>query len=163
MGKRDRRRRPGMLQRRLYRAPVVLYRIGLGGLMPGQVMLTTVGRKSRRPRRVVVDLLKRDAATDTYYVASGYGARSDWYRNLEADPELEVQAGRRKFGARATVLPQEEAEQMVLDLWRRHGRLYRLYYDWGLRFVGLRGRTEEEIRAAAREMRVVALRREGEG
>jgi hypothetical protein len=36
----------------------MLYRIGLGRLMPGQVMLTTVGRKSGQPRRAVVDLLK---------------------------------------------------------------------------------------------------------
>jgi hypothetical protein len=58
MSKRDRPRRPGALLRWFFRAPVMLYRIGLGRLMFGQVMLTTVGRKSGQPRRAVVDLLK---------------------------------------------------------------------------------------------------------
>ena len=102
-------RRPGMLLRWLYRTPVVLYRIGLGGLMLGQVMLTTVGRKSGQPRRAVVDLLKHDAATDTYYVVSAYGGGSDWYRNLEANPAVEVHARGRKFSARAATLPPDVA------------------------------------------------------
>ncbi len=163
MGKGERWRRPGPLRRWFFRTPLALFRMGLGGLMPGQVMLTTVGRKSGRPHRAVVDLLKRDTATDTYYVVSAYGAHSDWYRNLEANPELEVQVGRRRFRARATTLPSDEAEELASGLWREHGRLYRLYFDWGLRLVGLKARTEEELRAAVAEMRVVTIRREGEG
>ncbi len=162
MSEGERARRPGSVRRWLFRAPVLMYRVGLGGLMPAQVMLTTVGRKSGRPHRAVVDLLKHDAATNTWYVTSGYGARSDWYRNLEANPEVQVQAGRRTFRARAATLPPDKAEELTLNLWRQHGRLYRLYYDWGLRLVGLKARDEEELRAAVAEMRVVELRREGE-
>jgi deazaflavin-dependent oxidoreductase (nitroreductase family) len=137
----------------------MLYRIGLGGLMLGQVMLTTVGRKSGQPRRAVVDLLKHDAATDTYYVVSAYGAGSDWYRNLEANPAVRVQARVRKFSARAATLPPDEAEEVLLDYRRRHRLLARML----LRLVGLRATTEEEVRAAAAEMRVVAIRPEGDG
>ncbi len=122
-------------------------------------MLTTVGRKSGQPRRAVVDLLKRDAATDTYYVVSAYGGLSDWYRNLEANPELQVQVRWRKFSARAATLPSDEAEEVLLDYWRRHRLLARLL----LRLVGLRVTTEEEARAAAAEMRMVAIRPEGDG
>lgn len=159
MGSGERPRRPGPLKRWLFRAPVLMYRIGLGGLLLGQVMVTTVGRKSGQPRRAVVDLLKRDVATDTYYVVSAYGRGSDWYRNLEANPAVKVQARGRKFSARATTLAPEEAEEVLLDYWRRHRLLARML----LSLVGLRVTTEEEARAAAAEMRVVAIRPEGEG
>ena len=136
-----------------FRAPLLIYRVGLGGLMPAELLLTTVGRKSGQPRRVVVDLLKHDAATDTYYVISAYGTSSNWYRNLEANPELKVQVRRRKFSARAATLPPDEAEEMLLDFWRRHRLLTRLW-----RLIGLKTDTEEEARAAAAEMRLVAIR-----
>jgi deazaflavin-dependent oxidoreductase (nitroreductase family) len=122
-----------------------MYRIGLGGLMPGQLLLTTVGRKSGRPRQAVVDLLRHDAATDTYYVVSAYGARSDWYRNLEANPTLRVQVRGHKFPARATILPSEEAAEMLVDYWRRH----RLYARATMRLVGLKAASEEEVRLVA--------------
>lgn len=159
MSRRDRPRRPGLLMRWIYRAPVVLYRMGLGGLMFGQLMLTTVGRKSGRPRRAVVDVLKHDAASGTYYVVSAYGASSNWYRNLEANPEVRVQVGWHRFAARAIPLPEQEAEEMFLDFWRRH----RLYVRTMFRLIGLRVATEEEARAAAGELRVIAIRPEGEG
>ena len=159
MSKRDRPRRPGLLLRWFYRAPVLMYRIGLGRLMFGQVMLTTVGRKSGQPRRAVVDLLKHDAATDTYYVVSAYGGGSDWYRNLEANPAVKVQARGRKFSARAATLPPDEAEEVLVDYWRRH----RLYVRTMFRLIGLKAATEEEARVTAAEMRVVAIRPEGEG
>ena len=136
-----------------------MYRMGLGGLMLGQVMLTTAGRKSGQPRRAVVDLLQHDAATDTYYVVSAYGGLSDWYRNLEANPAVSVQARWRKFSARAATLPPDEAEEVLLDYWQRHRLLARML----LRLVGLKLATEEEARAAAGEMRVVAIRPEGDG
>lgn len=146
-----------MLGRLFFRAPIMLYRIGLGGLMPMQLLLTTAGRKSGQPRQAVVDVLRHDAATDTYYVASAYGAHSDWYRNLQANPAVCVQVRRRKFPARATTLPQEEAEQVLLDHWRHH----RLYSRAALRLVGLKATSEEEVRAAAGQMRVVAIEPEG--
>jgi deazaflavin-dependent oxidoreductase (nitroreductase family) len=149
-------RRPGMLGRVFFRAPIMLYRIGLGGLMPMQLLLTTVGRKSGRPRQAVVDVLRHDAATDAYYVVSAYGARSDWYRNLQANPAVRVQVRWRRFAARATILLQEEAEELLLDYWRRH----RLYSRVTMRMVGLKAATEEDVRAAAGQLRVVAIQPE---
>jgi deazaflavin-dependent oxidoreductase (nitroreductase family) len=149
-------RRPGTVGRLFFRAPVVLYRIGLGGLMPMQLLLTTVGRKSGRPRQAVVDVLRHDAATDTYYVVSAYGARSDWYLNLKANPEVRVQVRWRKFPARAAILPQDEAEELLLDYWRRH----RLYARVTMRLVGVKAANEDEVRAAAAQLRVVAIKPE---
>jgi deazaflavin-dependent oxidoreductase (nitroreductase family) len=147
------RRRPSLLGRLFFRAPIMLYRIGLGGLMPMQLLLTTVGRKSGRPRHAVVDVLRHDAATDTYYVVSAYGAHSDWYRNLQANPTLRVQVRWRKFPARAAILPEEEAADMLLDFWRHR----RLYARAMMRLVGLKAASEEEARALAGKLRVVAI------
>ncbi len=147
------RRRPGLLLRWFFRAPVLLYRIGLGGLMFGQLQLTTVGRKSGRSHRTVVDVLGHDTVTDTYHVLSAYGGHSDWYRNLQANPTMRVQVRRRKFPARATTLPKEKAEEVLLGFWRRH----RLYVRTMLRLIGLKAATEEEVRAAAAEMKIVAI------
>ncbi len=160
-------RRHGFLMRWLLRAPVLVYRLGLGGLMPGRpmlgglmpghLMLTTVGRRSGRPHRVVVDMWQ-DTATDSYYLASGFGEHADWYRNLRANPEVRVEVGWRKFRARASTLPVEEAEEQVLGRWRKHGRLLRFYGALSLRSMGLKGwSTEEEVRAVVAEMRLVAL------
>ena len=153
----DKPRRPGLVLRWFFRAPVVLYRIGLGWLMPAQLLLTTVGRKSGLPSRAVVDVLRHDVATDTYYVVSVYGARADWYRNLQTNPAVRAQVRGRTFDARATTLPKDEAEEMLLDFWRRH----RLYSRVMGRVVGLKQDTEEEARAVARQVAVVAIQPEG--
>ncbi len=148
--------RPGLLLRWFYRGPVFLYRIGLGGFMPMQLLLTTVGRRSGKPRRAAVDILRHDAATDTYYVVSAYGDRSDWYRNLMVNPALRAQARWRGFPARATTMPEKEAQELLLDFWRRHGLYVRIMF----RLIGLKAATEEEFRAAVAEMKVVAIRPE---
>lgn len=149
-------RRPGTVGRLFFRAPITLYRIGLGGLMPMQLLLTTVGRKSGQPRRAVVDVLRHDAATDTYYVVSAYGESSDWYRNLRANPAVCVQVRWRRVPARAAALPQDEAEELLLDYWRRH----RLYARVTMRLVGVKAANEDEVRAAAAQLRVVAIKPE---
>lgn len=157
MSKRVKASPPGPLLRWFFRAPVGLYRIGLGGLMPMQLQLTTVGRKSGQPRRAVVDVLKHDAATDTYYVVSAWGERSNWFRNLQANPVVRVQVRWRRFVGRATILPEKEAEEFLLDFWRRH----RFYVRTMFRLIGVKADTEEEVRAAGAEMRVVAIQPAG--
>lgn len=147
---------PGPLLLWFFRAPVILYRIGLGGLMPMQLQLTTVGRKSGQPRRAVVDVLRHDRPADTYYVVSAWGERADWYRNLQANPAVRVQVRWRTFRGRATTVHDKEAEECLLDFWRRH----RLYVRTIFRLIGLKMDTEEEVQAAAAEMRVVAIERE---
>lgn len=147
-------RRPGRFLRLFFRAPGLLYRIGLGWLMFGQLQITTVGRKSGLPRRAVVDVVGRDDSTDTYFVISAYGGTSDWFRNLQANPAIHVNVRRRRFEARATVLPKDNAEDVFAEFWQRH----RLYVSTMLRLIGMRAGTEEEARSAASEMRIVAIR-----
>jgi deazaflavin-dependent oxidoreductase (nitroreductase family) len=115
------RKRPKGLQRLFFRAPIWLYRLGLGSLL-GQrfLMLNHVGRKSGLPRQAVVEVARYDQETDTFLVASGFGPRSDWYRNLQKTPETTVQVGRRKLSVRAHFLsPKQSGEEMV-----RYARTY---------------------------------------
>ena len=153
---------PRGLLRLFFRSPIVLYRLGLGGLGLGgltgeRILLTTVGRRSGKPRRAAVDVMRHDAATDTYYVLSVYGERSDWYRNLRANPSLRAQVGWRRFAARATILSESDAGQVFVEYARRHPRYVRAI----MRVVGFKsGWSDEALRALGPQMRLVAIQPE---
>ena len=153
---------PRGLLRLFFRSPILLYRLGLGGLGLGgltgeRILLTTVGRRSGKRRQAAVDVMRHDAATDTYYVLSAYGERSDWYRNLRAQPSLQAQVGWRRFAAKATILPESDAGQMFVEYARRHPRYVRAI----MRLVGFKGEwSDDTLRALGPQMRVVAIRRE---
>jgi deazaflavin-dependent oxidoreductase (nitroreductase family) len=100
---------PGRVARVLFHLPLHLDRLGLArAVTPTTLFLTTTGRRTGRPRVTPVTY-RYDAATDTYYVISGWGTRSSWYRNVEADPRVRVKVGRREFAARAEPAGEEEA------------------------------------------------------
>ena len=81
------RQPPGPLLRWFLRAPIWLYEHGLGGLL-GQrfLLLRHVGAKSGLPRRTVLEVVDHDPASDTYYVAVGFGPHSHWFKNLQKAP-----------------------------------------------------------------------------
>jgi deazaflavin-dependent oxidoreductase (nitroreductase family) len=106
-------RRPGWLMRRLLGVPLLFYRGPLAERIGGRfLVLTTTGRRSGRQRCCGLNYA-RDG--QTVYVASGFG-RTDWYRNLLADPQVEVRIGaaRWRAEARAVTLPSERRH--ALDL-----------------------------------------------
>lgn len=111
--------------RRLTRAPIWLYRARLGGLFGGRLMmLEHVGRNSGVARRVVLEVLDH-RGDGTYIVASGFGDRAQWFRNITADPRVRVYAGsRRPAPATARVLDQADADQVLGGYIRRHPRTW---------------------------------------
>ena len=73
---------------------VGLFRLGLGWAVNfwpkvgGRIMVIThTGRKSGLRRRTPVNYAPIDG---DLYCTAGFGAASDWYRNIMADPEVEV-------------------------------------------------------------------------
>ena len=75
--------------------PRILYGLGLGRVYGRLVLLlTTTGRKSGRPR---VTPLQYEEIDGEVLVASALGDRADWFRNLEADPRVEVRLRGRRF------------------------------------------------------------------
>ncbi|WP_109211033.1 MULTISPECIES: nitroreductase family deazaflavin-dependent oxidoreductase [Microbacterium] len=104
-----------LLQTRwLMRMPIPLYRAGLGWLLGERlVMIEHVGRVSGEPRYVVVEVVERER--NVLRVASGFGTRSQWYRNLRAHPIAHLSTGRaRRVRAAARLLDRAESEA-VLD------------------------------------------------
>ncbi len=98
MGDKD-PQRPG--PRRLYKLinkpPRIAYTLGLGPLIGRLVLLlTTRGRKTGLLR---VTPLQYEQIEGKYYVASAFGTRSDWYRNILVDPSGRVRVGRKAFEA----------------------------------------------------------------
>jgi F420H(2)-dependent quinone reductase len=45
----------------------------------------------------VLEVIRYDPATRESVVPSGWGERSDWYRNIKASPALEVQTGGERY------------------------------------------------------------------
>jgi deazaflavin-dependent oxidoreductase (nitroreductase family) len=84
------------------------------------LVLTTTGRRSGEPRKHA--LIFRPHGDAYLVVASKGGAEDppDWYRNLEADPAVQVQIKGDKFAARArTATPDEKPEMWseMLEVW----------------------------------------------
>jgi deazaflavin-dependent oxidoreductase (nitroreductase family) len=72
------------------------------------LLLTTRGRKTGKLRRTA--LIYGEDGERYIIVASKGGAQKhpEWYLNLEANPEVDVQVGSEKFGARARTASAEE-------------------------------------------------------
>lgn len=111
------------VQRAVFRAPIWLYRVGLGGLLGRRfVLLTHIGRNTGRTRQVVLEVVEHDEASDSYLIASGYGTRSQWFRNISDDPRVRFQVGRRRYTGLAQPLPAAESGRRLRDYARRHPR-----------------------------------------
>src|SRR3954469_13570799 len=84
------------------------------------LLLTTTGRKSGQPRTAPVLYL---ADGDRYVVINtnaGNQKTPAWSLNLKANPEAEVEVGRKR--AKVRTRPAEGEERA--DLWRRHMQQY---------------------------------------
>jgi deazaflavin-dependent oxidoreductase (nitroreductase family) len=90
-------RRPSGLLRMFFRVPILAYRAHLGRLLGHRFLyLAHRGRTSGKRREVVLEVVRWDPRVPTVVVVSAWGTRSDWFRNLEAAPALELRiAGRR--------------------------------------------------------------------
>ena len=113
------------IPRWLARAPIPLFRHGLGRLLgPRVVMLEHRGRRTGQARYVVLEVVDRQPGH--VRVVSGYGTRSQWYRNVMADPHVKIWTGRLAGSpALATALPAADTRQVLEDYRRRNARAAR--------------------------------------
>jgi deazaflavin-dependent oxidoreductase (nitroreductase family) len=103
------------------RFPVYLYRLHMGWLLGSRfLLLTTTGRKSGLPRGVVVEVVSHNKTTDTFCIASGWGDKSDWFRNIQKNPNVNVTVGVKRLIAIASEIPPVEAEQMLYNYTSQH-------------------------------------------
>ena len=122
-------RRPYGIYRWLANAPRWFYRLGLGWVLGHRVVqITHRGRKSGQIRRTILEVLHYDPQTREVLVVSGWEGKTDWYRNIECEPALEVRVGRVQYRPVQEFLSPEETAQLILTLFRQHPR--------EVRFVG---------------------------
>lgn len=90
------------------------------------LVLATTGRRTGTPRRTC--LIYGTSGEDYVVVASKGGAEQHpaWFMNLEADPGVGVQAGSRRFTARARVA--SAAERPLL--WAQMVNIFPLYDEY---------------------------------
>ena len=121
---------------------VRLYRL-LGGRLVGggSLLLTTLGRRSGKPRTVIIGYLRDGEdviVSDTNVTKPALPA---WELNLLSDPEAQVQLGRERYQARAEFLEGEDRARHWDQLVSADAG-----YDWVQQLVG-------------REMSVIRFRR----
>lgn len=80
--------------------------------LPIQTLLETTGRKSGLPRRTPVGgrLVGRE-----FWFVSEYGARSQYVRNIQADPRVRVRVRGRWYTGTAHVMPEDDARARLED------------------------------------------------
>lgn len=101
----------------LVRLPIPAYRHHFGWLFGSRlIMLDHQGRRSGQWRHVVLERIS-DPAAQTITIASGFGTRAQWFRNVRANPDVRVNTHRQQqTPATAELLDAAESRQ-VLDLY----------------------------------------------
>jgi deazaflavin-dependent oxidoreductase (nitroreductase family) len=139
---------------RVLRSPVALYDWGLGAAIGGRILvLGTIGRTTGKRRETPLEYL-HDEASDTYFLMAGWRGRTDWFRNLTADPRVRVRVGRRRFVAQARVLEADEGAAALRSWIQRTPRIASiLERDTGIRYDG----SPTSAQALAAHYGIVAL------
>lgn len=104
---------------RFFRA---LYTLGLGPIVGRLILLlTTTGRRTGRKR---VTALQYEEVEGAYWLGSSRGTRADWFRNLVADPVVQVQVRSRRIRGRAEPITDAQRVADFLELrLERHPRM----------------------------------------
>jgi deazaflavin-dependent oxidoreductase (nitroreductase family) len=112
----------GMLRARpLARAPICLYEAGAGSMLGSRLlMLEHVGRRSSARRTVILEVIGHPTP-DTYLVASGFGEKAQWFRNVKVNPRVRVNvANHSSAPATARILTQPEADRALGEYVSQH-------------------------------------------
>lgn len=111
------------LAMQLLRAPLCLYKLGWGPALDWLplLILTTKGRKSGLARHVVVEYRRHGSK---YYIVSGWGADTDWYRNIQRDNRVTIQHGAHIADARAQQVDDPAEALRALYMFSRNSWIY---------------------------------------
>lgn len=109
---------PTGVLRRALRAPLLLYRLGLGDVLNSIhiLVITTRGRKSGQPRFTPIEYRRHGSKI---YLISAWGTQTDWYQNLIADPLATLQLGRAAVSALADPVTDAAEAARAINLFRR--------------------------------------------
>lgn len=143
----------GLTTRWLVRAPIGLYRAGLGFLFGSRlIMLEHRGRTSGRRRYVVLEVVDHPSP-GVYVIVSGFGVRAQWYRNILAEPRVRVSIGfRRQLAATAVPMTPDESSAALRRYIEVHPKAW----------AKLRETIEVAVGAPVTELPMVRVRLTGE-
>ena len=123
------------LYRKFKPGPIFAYKIGLGPLI-GRVLLllTTTGRKTGLAR---VTPLQYELIDGVYHIGAVFGVKTDWVRNIQADPRVQVCVKGETFNGRAEVStdPEDVADFIQYRL-NKHPRMI----GWIMKLDGFKSR-----------------------
>jgi deazaflavin-dependent oxidoreductase (nitroreductase family) len=112
--------------RLLLRLPILLDRFRLDWLLGNRfLLLTHTGRNSGLPRWNVTEVVRYDRKNGSYTVASGWGEKSDWYRNIRKNPKVIVRADCKVSAATAEFISPEAAVPIMEEYARFHPAPFR--------------------------------------
>jgi deazaflavin-dependent oxidoreductase (nitroreductase family) len=140
------RRQPGRLALAAMRLPRPLYHRGWGRLLGHTFLLIThQGRKTGKRRETVAMALTYDPETQEAVVFSAWGPNTEWIRNLQAHPALQIQIGHETYVPEQHFLDEDEAVAV--------GTAFREQHPWRLRlFATILGWGDLRTEAAMREL-----------
>lgn len=144
--------------KQLNRMMLALFRLGLGGWVNGWpsvggriMVLTQVGRKTGIRRRTPLNYAVVDGDV---YCTAGFGGGSDWYRNILANPEVEIWLPDGWWAGNATDI---SAADSRIDLLRK----VLIGSGFAAWLAGIRPRTDPDQKFAAltEKYRLLRIRR----
>jgi len=107
----------------IFRLPLLLHHIGLGWVLsPAHLLVLTVrGRKSGKARHTVLEYRRHGSKL---YIISAWGERPQWFKNMQADPQVTVQFGVQERAARAQRVDDPAEALRALYMFQRTSPLY---------------------------------------
>jgi deazaflavin-dependent oxidoreductase (nitroreductase family) len=104
---------------------VALFR-ATGGKFGGRIqgapvlLLTTTGNKTGKKRTVPVMSFEQDGQRMVIASAAGAPTHPAWYKNLSANPNVEVEVVGERYEATAETLPADQREKLWPELVKRY-------------------------------------------
>ena len=148
------RKPPQGIAAKFSRMPIYFFKIGLGGLFGERfLLLTHIGRKSGEPRYVALEIVHKDA--ENYYIVSGFGKKSQWFKNIDNNPQVKFQVKNKHYQTDAKQLSVEGAAKILDHYAQTHPRaLEQLAKLMGFDYEG----SAENIQEMAALLPVFSLR-----
>ena len=115
--------KPQALAKEFFRIPLYLYQLGWGpalGWTP-LLVLTSKGRVSGEARHVAVEFRRHG---NKYYVVSGWGKNTDWYKNVMEHPRVTLQVGGEVLDAKVVPVDNPPEALSVLYKFSRNSWIY---------------------------------------
>ncbi len=152
------RSKPTGVLRLAFRLPVYLYRLDFGWMLGHRFLFFAhKGRKSNLLRETVLEVILYNRTEKESIVLSGRGEKADWYRNIEANPALEVRTGHERYVPEQRFPAPEENHAIISEYARLHPLVFRFLVRVFLSDYPLGG-PEDERQRFAQSLRLVAFR-----